>query len=353
MSVTDGLEKTLNILILGASYGMLPGVKLALAGHEVTFVGKAEEIAALQKHDLLLRIPMRKSAEQFELRCSDAKFVTPEQAVPAHFDFVVLAMQEPQFAASDIVALAQRVAASDKPCLSIMNLPPPAFLKRLGIDEAAFEGVYSGRAAWENFNPARMSNASPDPQALRMSPERPGELTVTLASNFKAAPFPADKDQAMLEDLARHMSRLKVKFAGKHMAPPVCLLAHSSKYIPLAKWPMLIAGNSRCLTDDGICTIAEAVWTDLHKSRAIYEQVQALVIALGAPEAVLVPFDHYAEAAKQLTRPSSAARAIANGASRVERIDRLVLNLMQQHGLECADVEKVSARMASRLGKAL
>ena len=40
------------ILVLGASYGLLPGVKLSLAGHRVTFVCRAEEISAIGGRDL-------------------------------------------------------------------------------------------------------------------------------------------------------------------------------------------------------------------------------------------------------------------------------------------------------------
>lgn len=342
-------ETPLKILILGASYGLLPGVKLALAGHEITFVGRAEELAMMEKSTLNVRIPLRRTGELAELRSSAPVLVIPDAAKPELADIVLLAMQEPHFADPAVAALMQRIAASQKPCLSIMNLPPPPFLARLGIGGAALDGVYASSDAWEGFDPARLSNASPDPQALRMDAQTPGELTVTLASNFKAAPFAHAADQQVLERMARDMSRLKVDVGGKSVAPPVRLLAHSSPFIPLAKWPMLIAGNCRCLTEGGICTIAEAVLGDEQQARAIYDQVTSLITALGAQQAILVPFGEYAKAARQLTRPSSAARAIAGGAARVERIDRLVLNLMREQQMDCEDIQQVSALMESRL----
>ena len=40
------------ILILGASYGLLPGAKLSLAGHAVTLVGRSDEIVAIGIDDV-------------------------------------------------------------------------------------------------------------------------------------------------------------------------------------------------------------------------------------------------------------------------------------------------------------
>lgn len=333
------------ILVLGASYGLLPGVKLALAGHHVTFVGQEQEVARMVASDLVVRIPQRRSDNVTQLRCASASFATPATADPEAADFIILAMQEPQFAHPAVAELTRRIGRSGKPCLSIMNLPPPPFLRRLGMDESVLAGAYSSASAWEGFDPQAISNASPDPQALRMNPDAPGELTVTLASNFKAAPFAREADQHLLEMLARDMSRLKVD----GIAPPVRLLAHSSPFIPLAKWPMLIAGNCRCIEADGIRTIAEAVLSDAEHSRAVYEVVLQAMVALGADPAVMVPFDAYAKAAVELVRPSSAARAIANGAQNIERIDKLVLQLMQANGLDTALVEPVVGMIEQRL----
>ena len=58
----------INILILGASYGLLPGVKLALAGNRVTFVGREAEIAEVAKSVVEVCIPQRRSSGQIILR---------------------------------------------------------------------------------------------------------------------------------------------------------------------------------------------------------------------------------------------------------------------------------------------
>lgn len=337
------------ILILGASYGLLPGVRLALAGHRVTLVGRATEVAAMARAPLRLELTARRGGAPIVLEVApgkNASLCTPDQADPAGADLIVLAMQEPQYADPPVAELMAQVAASGRPCLSIMNLPPPPFLTRLGgIDLAALDGVYASAAVWRQFDPAQLTLASPDPQAVRLDPERPGTLTVTLASNFKAAPFARPQDQLLLETLARDWAGFK----HEGQRPPVQLLAQHALHVPLAKWPMLIAGNCRCLTRDGIRTIAEAVHSDLGESLRLYEAVQALALTLGARAQDLVPFSAYAEAAKGLSRPSSLARGLAAGAQRVERIDLLVLRLMQAKGLDPALIEPIAARIEARL----
>ena len=67
------------------------------------------------------------------------------------------------------------------------------------------------------------------------------------------------------------------------------------------------------------------------------------VLELDDAEADLVPFDAYARAAAQLARPSSLARALESGAENVERIDRLVLNLMRHYGRDDRSVAKISS----------
>lgn len=348
----------LNVLILGASYGLLPGVKLALAGHRLTLVGRRDEIARMAEGDLELRLRDRRTGRDVILRAPVASQAdrgkvalrTPEQADPAAADFVIFAMQEPQYRDPAVAALAQDIAALRRPILSIMNLPPPPFLRRLGIAAPdALAGVYASAELWRHIDPRKLTNASPDAQALRTDPDAPGRLTVTLASNFKAAPLAEAADQALLERLAHDLSHLKIEENGATIRPPVAMLAHRSPFAPLLKWPMLIAGNCRCVAPDGIRSIRDAVLADIEASRAIYEQVSALVLGLGAEAKDMVAFAAYAKAAEQLDRPSSLARGLAAGATAVERIDRLVLNLMRMNGRDIASVAPIVATIQDRL----
>ncbi|RYD82801.1 MAG: hypothetical protein EOP61_41775, partial [Sphingomonadales bacterium] len=305
-----------NILVLGASYGLLPGTKLALAGHCVTFVARADEIAAITQTGIAIHITPRRDGGEIVLAAPVAERAAPGEValrVPDAVDLsgvqiVILAMQEPQYQDGAVAALMQRIAAARLPVLSIMNLAPPPFLARLGLtDRSAFQHVYSSGEVWDAFEPGKFTLASPDPQAVRPDAAIPGRLQVTLPSNFKAAPFALAEDQALLLQLAGDMSRLTVTVDGAQKRPPVALIASGSLFVSLAKWPMLLAGNCRCVLPSGARTIADAVLSDLEATSEIYQQVTQLTVALGAREQDLVPFESYTKAAAQLTRPSSLA----------------------------------------------
>src|SRR4029078_970621 len=98
-----------------------------------------------------------------------------------------------------------------------------------------------------------------------------------------------------------------------------------SIFVPLAKWPMLMTGNYRCILADRMIPIKEAVHGNLDKSRAVYDWVSQLCRGRGADEADLVPFDKYAKAAEGLGKPSSAARALFSGSAHIDRVGCLVV----------------------------
>jgi hypothetical protein len=113
----------------------------------------------------------------------------------------------------------------------------------------------------------------------------------------------------------------------------------------MAKWCMLLAGNYRCIGHDRIVSIRDAVHRDLEASRAVYEAVAGLCIALGAAADDLVPFDKYADAARQLESPSSVARALAAGATAVERVDLLVKTIADRMGRPLAAIDDIVGRL--------
>jgi hypothetical protein len=313
------------VLILGASYGSLLGTKLAMAGHDATLVCRASTAALINAQGTEVRIKLKGEAEHRAIRSEglpgriDA--APPEAVDPGGYDLVALAMQEPQYCAHAIRTLLIRVAAAGLPCLSIMNMPPLAFLRRLSaLDAAALEGAYTDASVWERFEPGRMSLCSPDPQAFRPEGEPPNVLQVGLPTNFKAAAFEDPAHTAMLRALEADVDA--VSLDGQDV--PVKLRVSDSLFAPLAKWSMLLTGNYRCILPDGARSIREAVHDDPELSRSIYEHVDAIARRLGAGPEAQVPFEKYARAAESLLKPSSAARAVANGAPLIERVDRLV-----------------------------
>lgn len=337
---------TYKILILGASYGSLLGVKLALAGHTVKLVCLPEEVALINAEGARVRMPAKGVDGLVELNSQempgDLSAAGPGDVNPADYDLVALAMQEPQYGAPEVSNLLNRVAASGKPCMSIMNMPPLAYLRRIkAIDADALKGSYTDPSVWDGFDPALITLCSPDPQAFRPPEEKINVLQVGLPTNFKVARFDSDVHTGILRQLESDIQavRFDAGDAGK-VELPVKLRVHDSVFTPLAKWSMLMAGNYRCVGKDGMRPIKEAVHSDLEASKAVYEWVIDLCVKMGADRSDLVPFEKYANAALSLVNPSSAARALANGAPNIERVDRLVQTLAAQFGMQSDVVDE-------------
>jgi hypothetical protein len=312
-------------LVIGASYGLLPAAKIACAGHPVTVVGRPKEIAEIGTTGIEIDLG-HGTVLRPRIGAGSITLVAAEQVDPDAFDLALVAIQEPHATAPEISALFGRIGGQ-LPVASVMNMPPPTFLERISSLPTGFgQDAYAALESWSQLPSNRMSMASPDPQVFRPVPDYPGRLQVTLASNFKFAPFEDPADQALLSRIARSASRVRAD--GRPAA--VKLLAKGSVFVPFSKWPMLVAGNCRCLKSNGsIVSIREAVHADVTKSRSIYDAVNSALCFLGAPVQSLVPFLAYAKATEELVHPSSLARALAAGATLVERVDLLVLQLLR------------------------
>jgi hypothetical protein len=202
---------------------------------------------------------------------------------------------------------------------------------------------------WNGFDPALVTLCSPDPQAARPSQEKVNVLEVRLPTNFKAARFDSEAHTGMLRRLEADIEAARFELGSERIALPVKLKVHDSVFVPLAKWAMLMAGNYRCVTAQGMRSIKDAVHSDLETSRSVYEWVVELCQALGADANDLVPFEKYAAAAEGLTGASSAARALYGGALNIERVDRLVQTIAAGKGLRCEALDEVVALVDAQL----
>jgi hypothetical protein len=276
----------------------------------------------------------------------------PGAVNPADYDLVGLAMQEPQNRSAGVRELLDAVAKARVPAMSIMNMPPLTYLRRIpGVNADALTGAYTDPTVWQSFDPDCMTLCSPDPQAFRPPEEPVNVLQVTLPTNFKVARFPSDAHTQMLRDLQAGIEAVRWEAGGETIELPVKLKVHDSVFVPLAKWAMLLTGNYRCVTKDGPRSIKEAVHTNPEESRAVYDWVRELCISLGAAPDDLVPFEKYAAAAQGLTRPSSAARALFAGAPNIERVDRLVQGIAAQKGQRNPVVDATVALVDDRLAQ--
>lgn len=321
-----------------------------MAGHNVTLVCRAATAAKINTDGTDVRIKLRDEDMHRSFR-SDSLPGTLDAAAPSdvdvsRYDMVALAMSEPQYASPDIRALMEQIAAAGLPCLSIMNMPPMPYLKRIpALDADKLAPAFNNLDGWENFIPGNVTLCSPDPQAFRPPEEGANVLHVGLPTNFKAAPFESDAHNAILQELAADIDAVRVD--GKEV--PVKLRVHDDLFVPFAKWSMLLAGNYRCVMPMGEQPIRDAVHSDLKASENLYVHVGLVVMRIGGDRSSLVPFEKYANAATGLLKPSSAARAIAAGAERIERVDMLVLLIAEQFGMEMPAVAEVVSTVSKRL----
>ncbi len=276
---------------------------------------------------------------------------------PRAYDLFGLAMQEPQYRSPGVRELLDAVGQAKVPCISIMNMPPLAYLRRIpGLDVDALRPAYTDAGVWDSFDPACITLCSPDPQAIRPPEEKVNVLQVTLPTNFKVARFPSEQHTALLRRLQEEIEAIRFDTGEGKVELPVKLKVYDSIFVPLAKWAMLLAGNYRCVTRDGMRTAQEAVHSDIETSRSVYNFVVDLCVKLGAKRDDMVPFEKYAAAAQSLTRPASAARALQNGAPHIERADKLVQLIATQKGMHSpaidAQVALVDARLEANRKKA-
>ena len=345
---------TYNILMMGASYGSLLASKLLFGGHRVHLVCLPAEADLINAEGFQVRLPIRgrKDPVVIDSRTLPGKVSAgPAAGVnPQDYDLVGLAMQEPQYRSAGVRELLDAVTKSRVPCMSIMNMPPLPYVKRIGgLNYEALKPAYTDASVWDSFDPGAITLNSPDPQAIRPPEEKVNVLQVTLPTNFKVARFDNSQSTAILRQLADEIEAIRYDTPEGKIELPVKLRVHDSIFVPLAKWAMLLAGNYRCVTKDGMRTAQEAVHSDIETSRSVYDFVNDLCVRLGASPNDLVPFEKYAAAAQSLTRPASAARALNNGAPNIERADKLVQLIAKQKGLSHPTIDATVALVDARL----
>ncbi|MBX2879908.1 MAG: hypothetical protein KTR32_08255 [Granulosicoccus sp.] len=340
----------MKILILGASYGSLLSTKLLMAGHDATLVCREATAELINGDGTHVRIKLRDESEHRVISSHQlpgkVDAATPESVKVVDYDMVCLAMQEPQYSAGAVRELMIQIAEARIPCLSIMNMPPLPYLRRIDtLKSVDLNAAYDEPSVWSGFDPDLISLCSPDPQAFRPPEEKANVLHVGLPTNFKAAGFADTKYNDMLRQLEADITA--VQLDGKDV--PVKLRVYDSLFVPMAKWSMLLTGNYRCVTKAQAIPIQQAVHGDIKESEQMYSWVDELARKLGANSADQVPFEKYANAAKNLLNPSSVARSIDGGATRVERVDRLVQLVGTSLGMQSDTVDSIVSTVDQKL----
>ena len=256
------------ILLMGASYGSLLASKILFGGHSVHLVCLPAEADLINAEGFRVRLPIRGRKDQIEI---DSRKLPGKVSAggtagvnPKDYDLVGLAMQEPQYRSPGVRELLDAVAKSRVPCMSIMNMPPLPYVKRIpGLNYDALKPAYTDPTVWDSFDPETLTLCSPDPQAIRPPDEKVNVLQVTLPTNFKVARLKDEKSTAILRQLEKDIEAVRFDAPEGKIELPVKLRVYDSIFVPLAKWAMLLAGNYRTVTKDGMRTAQEAVHSDI------------------------------------------------------------------------------------------
>src|SRR6476659_3120914 len=208
------MPATYKILIMGASYGSLLASKILYGGHSVHLVCLPAEADLINAEGFRVRLPVKGRKDQVEIdsRKLPGKVTAGGAAGvnPKDYDLVGLAMQEPQYRSPGVRELLDAVAKSKVPCMSIMNMPPLPYVKRIpNLNYDALKPAYTDPTVWDNFDPANLTLCSPDPQAIRPPDEKANFLLVTLPTNFKVAKFDNPKGNAIVRQLEQEIDAIR------------------------------------------------------------------------------------------------------------------------------------------------
>src|SRR5216110_2054868 len=203
-----------NILLMGASYGSLLASKLLFGGHKVHLVCLPAEADLINSEGFRVRLPVkgRKDPVVLDTRNLPGKVAAsgPKEVNPKDFDLIGLAIQEPQYRLPGVRELLDAVAKSRVPTMSIMNMPPLPYVKRIpGLDYEALKPAYTDTTVWDNFDPTCLTLCSPDPQAIRPPDEKVNVLMVTLPTNFKVAKFDDERGNVILRQLEKDIDAVR------------------------------------------------------------------------------------------------------------------------------------------------
>ncbi len=213
---------TYNILMMGASYGSLLASKILFGGHKIHLVCLPAEAELINTEGFRVRLPVRgrKDPVLLDSRKLPGKVTAGGAAGinPKDYDLVGLAMQEPQYRSPGVRELLDAVAKSRVPCMSIMNMPPLPYVKRIpGLDYDALRPAYTDPTVWDSFDPAAITLNSPDPQAIRPPEEKVNVLAGDAADQLQGGqvrrreehchPAPAREGHRLRSALTRATAR--------------------------------------------------------------------------------------------------------------------------------------------------
>lgn len=320
----------MRVLILGGNYGLLIAAYL----HER---GIPFDIYATENESIILN----KNGFRFFYNgdvCSTIKpdilwsaFSERDPIRQIKYDLMIFAMQEPTYSQHNVENII-KLYKNSCPILSIMNIPPPSFITHnLGLNQINLSDAYTSYSLFQSLSPAQIIYSSPEPQIF-LEPNS-GLYHIRLGGVFRCSSFD-------VEFLSKELAQLILKPLANSKLP-LEIKTYSSPWVSVSKFPMLITGNYRCISNGILRSINEAVLDDSNLAEKIYAEVVSGMKYLGAPRSAIVPFGKYLVASRHLTAPSSVARSILAGKNQVERTDKLLRNIFRAYQIKCLELDKV------------
>ena len=334
------------ILIYGASYGILIASKLMLAGYDVTCVCKQKEVKLLNQKGFFVEMEgYLKKKISINSKNLIGKFIAiePKEINLSKIDLIFLAMQEPQYEDANISASLKKAAIKKIPTVSVMNIPPSIYLKNFifkNFDE--LKPAYRNFDLWNKFDLNFITHGSADPQIFKPLQESQNIISVRLASNFRISKFKDLNSAKILSKISKKIKNSRIYFEKRKIRVPVNLNIYESFFVPISKWPMLITGNYRCINNNELISIRDAVYNDTNHSEKIYNEVQSLCLSLGAKKDDLISFESYLKVAKKLTAPSSVSRLAFSKNKNFERLDKLVEIISSLKNIKITDINLIN-----------
>lgn len=318
----------MKVLILGSNYGLLVAAYLRerniyfdiFTTLEEAQILKANGFKFIYKNEICTVVRPDNSWSIF----SQIDLIHSEK-----YDLVIFAMQEPTYALPSLEPLVKKINAN-LPILSVMNIPPACFIRDdLGLDNVNFSGVYHGPLFMGHLSTNKFIHASAEPQIFCNGND--GNFHIRLGGTFRCSSFDQKIESKLAQLLLKPIANSKL---------PVNFKSYFSPWVSVSKFPMLITGNYRCISNGVLSSICDAVHQNLELSEAIYFEVANGLRALGAPRNSIVPFKNYLHASKDLTSPSSVSKSLMSGRS-IERTDKLVQRIFHAYQLPCIEIDRI------------
>lgn len=340
-----------SIVIFGANYGLLIAAKFVSQGIRVVVYCTKEERQQYSKMGFLINYEDATTGTFQKTRVlgNDIHWVSEPEELTRVSSFIrlgFLCVSESALVSLELCRAIKIISQKGTPFISMMNIPYPeffAFDPRINVP--GLFPCYSAPTFWRSaFRPGCLSYASPEPQ-FTITDSKRGIFLLRLGGTFRIHQFSESKSNHLATEFFTQVSK-----SIDRDELPIKFKFYTSVFPALSKLPMLMAGNYRCLQSSGeIFSISEAIRFNRSESEGIYHEVANLLTVLGAKRSSVVPFFMYFRASSRLNAPSSVARALKGGATTIERVDKLVLILLNQLGLPSSYCSRVVSLVESVL----